>query len=306
MRSATAFGASARAGVVVVALSATAGCVDEYHPEYHPLTSYSVRQDVSHPILVMPTRPGAAAAPARDAAATPVTDGSPGVSLAGRWSEHVDGTTCDRTVSIEQTGAGPRASVLECEAADPPPTRLDTVRYASGAWDLRVDGGDPRAASNDHLDYRLRRTDDGDFCGTVVVRGEPGGENVTHPVCWSRGPHLTEPPAGPRGWLVGRWRQQVDGSFCDDGVEVDLRGDELRVVEHSCYAISHFDNAPMTALADGDGALQLFRDLPGGGVQHYRLRRADDGTWRGELIARPPPGESGARPTVTAVRWVRP
>jgi hypothetical protein len=305
MRSATALGASARAGVAITATWAASGCVHEYHPEYHPVTSYGVVEEVAHPILVTRTRPGAG--PLASAAA-PVTDSAPAAaSLAGRWSEHVDGTTCDRTVSIEETGSVPHASVIECEAAQPRPAPLATVRYAGGIWDLRGDDGAP-GASNNHLDYQLRRTDAGDFCGTVVVRPERAGEDATYPVCWSRGARgrATETPVDPRGWVVGRWRQQVDGSFCDDGVEVDPRGDALRVFRHSCYAISHFDNTPMKVVADGDGAIQLLYDPPGGGTQQYRLRRGDDGTVRGVLIRHPPQGESGARPTVTAVRWVRP
>jgi hypothetical protein len=41
----------ALSGVGVAALLACAGCASEYHPEYHPVSSYTLNQSVSYPTI---------------------------------------------------------------------------------------------------------------------------------------------------------------------------------------------------------------------------------------------------------------
>jgi hypothetical protein len=55
----------ALSGVGVAALLACAGCASEYHPEYHPVSSYTLNQSVSYPTIyeVAGGAPPAASAP---------------------------------------------------------------------------------------------------------------------------------------------------------------------------------------------------------------------------------------------------
>ncbi len=63
--------------VSLVAVLFAAGCASEYHPEYHPVSSYTVNQSVSYPTIYQvgsspsaPTAPTPAAVSASDAAPT--------------------------------------------------------------------------------------------------------------------------------------------------------------------------------------------------------------------------------------------
>jgi hypothetical protein len=52
--------------LVLAAIVSAAGCANEYHPEYHPQSSYSVEQSVSYPTTVFQTNgspPAASNAP---------------------------------------------------------------------------------------------------------------------------------------------------------------------------------------------------------------------------------------------------
>ena len=54
----------ARCGVGIAMLVACAGCASEYHPEYHPVSSYTLNQSVSYPtIYEVNGAPTATAAP---------------------------------------------------------------------------------------------------------------------------------------------------------------------------------------------------------------------------------------------------
>jgi hypothetical protein len=294
--------------VAALALAAAAGgCVDEVHPEFHPETSYDFEQRVTYPTTVIQEEvPDAAAsasvaerhvpaeaplAPTQSAAASP---------WAGRWTEHVDGTTCDRSIRIEEIDGVPYASLFACdglgdEGSDGQgPQKLDTASYEKGVWRVRHDANAPDAHSSfpdvatyDDLDYRLRRAGPDDLCGTVAIR-QRAKKPATVPVCWSRGARKVPSSDAAPPWLFGQWRVVSGGNIPDATVKVEAAGVDLRVYWHGGYADSHFETRRLTFGGDHDGVLQLVDKLPDGTVLEYRLRRADDGTLRGVLVSQPP------------------
>jgi hypothetical protein len=295
------------AAIAAVVVATTGGCVDEYHPEYHPETSYDFEQRVSYPTTVVQQESpeGALSAGVTQrhlpAVPPPAPAPSPPVSpWAGRWVEHVEGTTCDRSFKIEEIDGVPYASLFACdglgdEGADGEgPQRLDTVGYEKGIWRVRHDAHAsdahstfPDVATYDDLDYRLTRTGPDDLCGTLVVRPW-NKKRGSVPVCWSRRPANQESPDAVPSWLLGEWRVVSGGNIPDDSVKFEAAGGDVRVYRHGGYTESHFDTRTMKFGGDHDGVLQVIDKTPDGYVLEYRLRRADDGTLRGVLISQPP------------------
>jgi hypothetical protein len=81
------------ASIGVATLLASLGCTSEYHPEYHPQSSYSVRQTVSYPTTIFQVGSG-----------PPVTSNSPAEAHpAGGDPSHVlvlESTHLDRPAEV--------------------------------------------------------------------------------------------------------------------------------------------------------------------------------------------------------------
>ena len=287
---------------------ATQGCIHEYHPEYHPETSYNFVQQVSYSTTnASPSPPAPSPAPPPAPRPSPPPSPPPGPeSLAGKWTEHVEGTTCDRVVSIRDIDGTPFASMVHCDVTESRPFTLETVSFKGRFWTVRRGPHEVDVAGNDGLDYRLERVGADELRGTVVVRREQGRQKpVTYPVVWRRG-GVEPAPVGPYAWLVGQWTQSLDDkSYCDDFLRVEADADgRPRIYGHSCFAEGHFENYSLSLVSDEEGVLSLRRSTASGYVVDYRLRR-DGSALRGIIIGRPPKSRAKEWPSETGTQWNR-
>ncbi len=76
--------------LAVVALTAAAGCANEYHPEYHPQSVYSYAQTVSQPVTIFQTTGHAPGTEVPSNPAPPVTGGPDPSRILVLQSKHTD------------------------------------------------------------------------------------------------------------------------------------------------------------------------------------------------------------------------
>jgi hypothetical protein len=299
------------------ACASLTGCIERYHPDYHPVSSYEFEQRVTYPrtVVRVPDPPNPPSPPdlheptaeERHVAPPPPprADSAPASPWAGVWYEHVEGTVCDRQIAIEESDDVPYARVTGCGGGGD--SKLRTVSYESGGvWRLRRQWGDGKNAwdvtGDDTLDYRLRRKDGETFCGTLVAK--PLNEKaVTHAVCWTRVP--PPPPETPDGvppWLMGRWE--------GDAYQMAIvnEGGTLRLYRR-WNDDSHFDARPMKLLDFESGMVRLETKEPWGkgAVDEFRLRLAKDGSLQGVVVWHPPPGDTRHEAHLAyEEQWTRP
>jgi hypothetical protein len=300
-------------------------CFSEYHPEYHPETSYSVVQRVeyttavvtpagssrsSSPALPVEPSPPPSPPPAPSASVPVPTRGT--ASLAGEWVERVRGTTCDRRVSIEEVDGVPYAKVRGCHGSDTE-DELRTLDARGGG--LRARRQDPH--DSETLDYRLARAGLDELRGTVERRDRSSsGKPTTYPVVWRRGGEDTAAPTGPYAAFAGLWSESLDeidkegqprgqwGRECDDEIAIEVGAKGVRAYDHFCYS-GHFDNSVLTLVGEEEGTLR-FR-LEGSaryGTVDYLLRNVG-GRLQGFVVYNPAPGKEGAKPSHRGVTWSR-
>jgi hypothetical protein len=304
------------------------GCFSEYHPEYHPETSYSVVQRVEYATTVV-TPAGSASSPSPAAPVDPVEPSAPPprpqppsaslpgprrgtASLAGDWLEHVPGTTCDREVSIEEIDGVPYAKLHGCHGGNVEDA-LRTLDAKDGG--LRVRRQDPH--DSETLDYRLARAGPDELRGTVVRHDRSSSAKPTkYPVVWRRGGPDTTAATGPYASLAGLWSESLDeldkegqargewGRYCDDEIAVEADAQAVRAYDHFCFS-GHFENSVLTLIGDQEGTLR-FR-LEGSaryGTVDYLLRRVG-GRLQGFVVYNPSPTQKGMKPSHRGVTWSR-
>jgi hypothetical protein len=304
----------------IVGWLALCGCFSEYHPEYHPETSFSVVQHVEYSTSVTPTAPPEAHAvptprrPAPDPAPAAALAPPGPASLSGTWIERIAGTTCDRQITIEEVDALPYASVRACDGDDGR-FELRTIGYADGV--LRARRADDNHGYADALDYQLQRVGADELRGTVVLRHERARKKpVTYPVQWTRGVPRVPSASGPYASLLGHWSQDIDEvdpdgqresdyvRYCVDQLAIEQDASGLHVYGHGCHAESHFDNYVLTLVGDEEGTLRFRSESWDYGVSDYLLRRVD-GDLRGVEIFHPSNARKGLKPSQRGLRWRR-
>jgi hypothetical protein len=136
------------ASLLVITLGATAGCLDEYRPEFHPETTVRYVQNVSYPTIVVqpiappgPTAPDAGAAAAAAAAARTPVRSPTAARPAPAWA---------RSEPPETSAYAPAATPGEPLAASAgPSTRPPAGRPSPRPADTEVDAKLSAACLND-------------------------------------------------------------------------------------------------------------------------------------------------------------
>ena len=314
--------------LAVVGCAGLCGCFSEYHPEYHPETSYSVVQRVEYATTVV-TPAASSSSSSRAAPVDPVEPTPPPphppppsasvpvptrgtASLAGEWVEHVPGTTCDRTVSIEEVDGIPYAKVHGCHGGNVEGDLRTVDAKGGGLRALRQDPHD-----DETLDYRLARAGPDELRGTVVRHDRSSSSKpTTHPVAWRRGDVERAAATGRYAALAGRWSESLDevdkegaprgewGRYCDDEIAIEVDPTGARAYDHFCFS-GHFENSVLTLVGEQEGTLR-FR-LEGSaryGTVEYLLRPAG-ARLQGFVVYNPSPSQKGARPSHRGVTWSR-
>jgi hypothetical protein len=226
--------------------------------------------------------------------------------------EHVPGTTCDRSVSIEEVDGVPYARSHGCHGGNVE-DELRTVSAKDGGLQARRE--DPH--DSETLDYRLTRASLDELRGTVLRHDRYSGEKPTkYPVVWRRGDLAPPPAAGPYADLAGLWSESLDevdkegeprsqwGRECDDEIAIEVDGKGARAYDHFCYS-GHFENSVLTLVGEEGGTLRFRREGSAAyGTIDYLLRRVD-GRLQGFVVYNPSPKQQGSKPSHRGVTWSR-